>query len=276
MADDMRGTAAKRRQPVEFCQDHDTKRRKTVTKSDPHLSPREEPNQNPDASCAEQNSPERISDRESSHDTDAGSETSSSGSEPAALSTDTTSSDGDRASSASSASSSSLDEDVAPPNEFEHIQNLPLPKKPRISIPTPPSSDLRSRLSTLIPALQKANTELQDPAAALRRRLDQVADDEEHYIEMELGLGVLKGRRSGRAGSDAVRWTEDDDETTDTGSSDEEDEDCYAESTEAVDRSVERQRETTSLQVDLRGIKHRQAGGAKQPGIEEIAGSDDS
>ena len=253
MDGEMRGTAAKRGLPAESCGGHVTKRRREVTKSDSCDLLSEEKNGSSDGSCAEDSSED-----ESSQDIDGNSETSSSGSELDNISEEMTSNYGDEASSTPSVLSSSVQTDGAH-EEFEQIQNLPLPKKPSIST-IGLASDLRSRLSTFIPELQKANADLQNSEAALSRRLDEVDDDEEHYIEMSLGLGVLK-EKSGRAKADGVRLTEDDDTHSD--------EDCYSESTKAAEQSDERQIETASL-VDLLGDK--QAGG-KQPSIEEIPGS---
>ena len=56
-------------------------------------------------------------------------------------------------------------------------------------------TDLQSRLSAFLPALHEANTRLLDPGEAAGRRIDDVDVGEEHYIEMDLGLGVLKEKR---------------------------------------------------------------------------------
>ena len=55
----------------------------------------------------------------------------------------------------------------------------------------PPVSDLRSRLQEFLPQLQQANSELERTGDVLHQQLDEVPDDAEHYIEMNLGLGVL-------------------------------------------------------------------------------------
>lgn len=100
-------------------------------------------------------------------------------------------------------SSSSDSED--PSEEDEPMQDVPPRKKPPIhTVPSDQSSDLRNRLSSFIPQLHKANTDLQDPAQVLFRRLDDVTDDEEHYIEMNLGLGVLKEKGLGKTELDGV------------------------------------------------------------------------
>lgn len=59
------------------------------------------------------------------------------------------------------------------------------------------TSDLKSRLQAFLPQLEKANSELAKADDMKERRLDDVADDEEHYIEMNLELGVLSERKSG-------------------------------------------------------------------------------
>jgi hypothetical protein len=61
-------------------------------------------------------------------------------------------------------------------------------------IPTPAagpggSSDLGSRLKDFLPQLQRANDELKPSDD--KQRIDLVDDNAEHYIEMNLGLGVL-------------------------------------------------------------------------------------
>ncbi len=52
-------------------------------------------------------------------------------------------------------------------------------------------SNLRSRLQTFLPQLQQANAELDSGEDSHDKRLDEVPDNAEHYIEMDLGLGVL-------------------------------------------------------------------------------------
>ena len=54
--------------------------------------------------------------------------------------------------------------------------------------------NLQTRLATFLPHLRRANQDLEHDGNALARRIDAVADDESHYIEMNLGLGVLKAR----------------------------------------------------------------------------------
>lgn len=64
------------------------------------------------------------------------------------------------------------------------------PKKPEIKKPRV-DSRLQSRLATLLPQMEKANAELDSEIQAKALQVDDVSDDEENYIEMNLGLGVL-------------------------------------------------------------------------------------
>ncbi|KAH0602747.1 uncharacterized protein H6S33_008397 [Morchella sextelata] len=66
--------------------------------------------------------------------------------------------------------------------------------KPKIA-PMPPSSDLLSRLNAFLPAISAANRDLEGEIAAgtiAQRNIENVSEKEEAYIEMNLGLGVLK------------------------------------------------------------------------------------
>jgi hypothetical protein len=73
--------------------------------------------------------------------------------------------------------------------------SLPIQSKPSISSSTTVTglSDLRSRIASFLPQLRKANEEL--VAAGDDRRIDAVAEDQDQYIEMDLGLGVLKEKK---------------------------------------------------------------------------------
>ncbi|KAF8539281.1 hypothetical protein BDD12DRAFT_805509 [Trichophaea hybrida] len=68
-------------------------------------------------------------------------------------------------------------------------------KKPDF-VPLPPSSDLLSRLNSFLPQLSTANASLEAEIAAAgnadTKNIEHVSDDEEQYIEMNLGLGVLE------------------------------------------------------------------------------------
>ncbi|KAJ2493159.1 hypothetical protein IWW37_000809 [Coemansia sp. RSA 2050] len=65
-----------------------------------------------------------------------------------------------------------------------------------------PPSDLLSRLHSFLPQIAIANKQLQADIAEDPRKLDieNVGEDEEQYIEMDLGLGVfdMKPRKDGR------------------------------------------------------------------------------
>ena len=74
----------------------------------------------------------------------------------------------------------------------------------------PQSSDLRSRLSTLLPQLKKANAQLESGPGV---QIDDVADDEDQYIEMDLSLGVLKERKTPADGE--IKTAVEDDSSSD-------------------------------------------------------------
>jgi hypothetical protein len=82
--------------------------------------------------------------------------------------------------------------DLASPGDDTNIISLPPQPKPTISRATiiSSSSALRSRIATFLPQLRKANEDLTN--AEDDRRIDAIADDQDHYIEMDLSLGVLK------------------------------------------------------------------------------------
>ncbi len=202
-------------------------------------------------------------ENESGQDPNTESETSSSGSEANDSLKDRSSAGDDEASSTASISTSSLNRNKPSEDAESCIQDLPLPRKPVISAPGQPSA-LQSRLCTFLPELRKANKDLEDPAAALTRRLDQVDDDEEHYIEMNLGLGVLK-ERPGRARADGIRLAD----GHDTSSDDEEEEEFDADTTDDGDQAGEQEVDTTRL-MDLMGDKQATR---ETPSIQEVPGS---
>jgi hypothetical protein len=76
--------------------------------------------------------------------------------------------------------------------------SLPAQSKPPNSISTTVtgSSDLRSRVASFLPQLRKANEEL--VVAGDDQRIDTVTEDQDQYIEMDLGLGVLKEKKRPR------------------------------------------------------------------------------
>ncbi|KIW33418.1 uncharacterized protein PV07_00270 [Cladophialophora immunda] len=65
------------------------------------------------------------------------------------------------------------------------------PGIPRFTTLPARASDLKSRLQSFLPQLQQANVELDNSRGLVDKRIDHVSDDAEHYIEMEVGLGVL-------------------------------------------------------------------------------------
>jgi hypothetical protein len=187
------------------------------------------------------------------------SETSSSSSDVEDTSDEISSDDQEETSLTQTAKVPSADEDTASA-EVELTQSLPLLRKPPISAPNS-ASDLRSRLSSFLPEIQKANTDLQDPAGAMARRVDEVADDEEHYIEMNLGLGVLKEKKAGAAGENGVTLR---DEYSISSS-----EDSGSDSGEDRD-AVEEQNIDDDPLADLMGSKRPRS---KMPKIQEVPGS---
>ncbi len=81
--------------------------------------------------------------------------------------------------------------------EFDMI-SLPTQSKPSISSSATVTglSDLRSRIASFLPQLRKANEELVTASDGLC--IDAVAEDQDQYIEMDLGLGVLKEKKRPR------------------------------------------------------------------------------
>lgn len=86
--------------------------------------------------------------------------------------------------------------------------NPTLPDRQPSALLAAGSTDLRSRLQTFLPLLQRANAELGDSDNLVDKRVDHVSEDEEHYIEMNLGLGVLSERK--RRAEDEVRLEDSD------------------------------------------------------------------
>lgn len=108
---------------------------------------------------------------------------------------------------------------------------------------------LQSRLAAFLPQLAAANKELEDLKSRGQidsARLDNVGNDEERYIEMDLGLGVLEERRDG-----------DSDASSESESSDEE---------EAGDETKAAERKETHRLAKLMG----QAPSQDKPGIQEM------
>ena len=92
-------------------------------------------------------------------------------------------------------SSSAADSDGDVLGNSSRMISLSAPTKPLMpsSATVSGASDLRSRIASFLPQLRKANEALAPTSD--EQRLDAVGDNEDHYIEMDLGLGVLKQRR---------------------------------------------------------------------------------
>lgn len=88
------------------------------------------------------------------------------------------------------------------PSYASAITSLPLPK-PHRKEPLP--SDLRQRLASFLPQLKSANAALNPIETA---QLDRVDEGEEHYIEMDLGLGVLEGEKDKGKSIDGIKIQE--------------------------------------------------------------------
>lgn len=113
---------------------------------------------------------------------------------------ETTSSSGSEESESESEESSEQedtenDEEESPTEELT-ISGPPQTTTRTTAIRSRPQSDLRSRLQNFLPQLQRANAELGDPDFILSNRIDDVSNEAEHYIEMDLGLGILSERES--------------------------------------------------------------------------------
>ena len=139
------------------------------------------------------------------------------------------------------------------------IQDLPARKKPSISALAAPL-DLRRKLSSFLPELREANAVLQTPSEARARRLDDVADDAEHYIQMDLGLGVLKEKKRARTGAGGLKLT--------GGCGTSSGEDTDSDSVEATTTAEERRADWTPLT----GLMVGKCAPSKKPGIQEVPG----
>lgn len=117
--------------------------------------------------------------------------------------TEAVSGDDETSSSGSSSDETDSDEDGDGANKTE----TPVPSLPSnvLNIATSPT-DLKSRLVSFIPQLQQANAELETDPDAATKQIDNVDDDEEQYIEMALGLGVLTEKPAAKDAS-GVRTT---------------------------------------------------------------------
>ncbi|KAL6244023.1 hypothetical protein RBB50_008892 [Rhinocladiella similis] len=123
-------------------------------------------------------------------------------------------------SSGSSEDEPSSEEDGDDEEDEEDLEATALPE-PHVPVTT--GDDLRSRLQSFLPQIQNANLALQNAADVLERRIDNVSDSDEHYIEMNLGLGVLSERREASiavTGVDDGSATSDSDEQNDDAAED--------------------------------------------------------
>lgn len=257
------GITAKRKSPAEpSTDDRITKRRRSRNTSDPSgflAAGRRKTQVNRQVDDVNVDYAKGSSADDPVHSTSEESETSSSSSDVEDTSDEISSDDQEGTSLTQTAKAPSADEDTSSA-EVELTQSLPLQKKPSISAPNP-TSDLRSRLSSFLPEMQKANTDLQNSAEAMARRVDEVADDEEHYIEMNLGLGVLKEKKLGAAGENGVRLR---DEYSISSS-----EDSGSDTGENRD-AVEEQNIDDDPLADLMGSKRPRR---RMPKIQEVPGS---
>ncbi|GME28151.1 phosphotransferase-like [Neofusicoccum parvum] len=82
----------------------------------------------------------------------------------------------------------------------------------------PPKSTIGDRLKEFLPQLAAANEELERDRAAgtlAEKSLENVGDNEERYIEFNLGLGVLKEKDPNKMESDIESEIDDDEMDTD-------------------------------------------------------------
>jgi Domain of unknown function (DUF4598) len=86
-----------------------------------------------------------------------------------------------------------------------------------LKLPSSPTA-LKSRLASFIPQLQQANAELETDPEISDKRIDNVADDEQ-YIEMTLGLGVLKSKQTADDTKGVKMTVSEDSDSSDEGSS---------------------------------------------------------
>ena len=125
----------------------------------------------------------------------------------------------------SSGSSSGNDEDSGEDGEgaeddrppaTSNVPPTPSTKKPKL---TSPPTALKSRLTSFLPQLQQANADLEKDPDAATRRVDNVADSDEQYIEMNLGLGVLNAMPTSDEARNFKTSTTDDSDSSENESS---------------------------------------------------------
>ncbi len=109
-------------------------------------------------------------------------------------SSEATSGDDETSSSGSSSDETESDEIESDGEEEGVDRNQPTIATAQSCVPDTAShsTSLKSRLSSFIPQLQQANAKLATDPDVAAKRIDAVDDEEEQYIEMNLGLGVLK------------------------------------------------------------------------------------
>ncbi|KAL0263573.1 hypothetical protein SLS55_002554 [Diplodia seriata] len=155
----------------------------------------------------------------------------------------------------SSESDDDSEDEEDTPMDTDEITSLPLPPDPETrrriyQRQAPPSSSLGDRLKAFLPQLAAANEELERDRAAGKlaaMSLENVGEDDDNYIEMNLGLGVLKERDPNKMESDSESDEDADDE---------------------MDTGADGQETKEDVLAKLMGKKKPKAG----PGIQEVPG----
>ncbi|OJD31174.1 uncharacterized protein BKCO1_5100047 [Diplodia corticola] len=136
------------------------------------------------------------------------------------------------AESDSSVVSTSSEEPSSESDDDSEGEDTPMDTEEIISLPLPPNADARrriyqrraspssalsERLKAFLPQLAAANDELErDRAAGKLPAMENVGEGDESYIELNLGLGILKERDPNKMDSDSES-DEDADDEMDTG-----------------------------------------------------------
>ncbi|KAL1926785.1 hypothetical protein VTP01DRAFT_5431 [Rhizomucor pusillus] len=84
------------------------------------------------------------------------------------------------------------------PDEKQQDSSADVPKSKPKTYKIEPPSDILSRVQAFLPQLKSANEELSkaDPS---KLNIENLEDEDERYIEMNLGLGVFEEKRPGNA-----------------------------------------------------------------------------